>query len=136
MIRFLVLLLLLMLPRIGLSEVIVNTSVSLDNVNRQFLLSIFSMQTRVWPDGQPIRVYILPPNQPEHRSFVKNELKVFPYKLVKIWDRSVFSGSGFSPKIVGSVDEMLTKVAKYKGAIGYVMTDIEGGQDVKTLQVN
>ena len=115
---------------------IVNTSVSLDTVSRQYLLSIFSMQTRIWPDGQPVRVYILPPYQAEHRTFVKKELKVFPYKLIKIWDRSVFSGSGLSPSVVGSVDEMIKKVSEHKGAIGYLLTDVEGGANVKTLQVN
>ena len=85
MIRLLIFLLLLMLPRIGFSEVIVNSNVSLDSVSRQYLLSVFSMQTRTWPEGQSIRVYILPPQQPEHRAFVKSELKLFPYQLVKIW---------------------------------------------------
>ena len=135
MIRPLVFLLLLMLPRIGFSEVIVNSNVSLDSVSRQYLLSIFSMQTRTWPDGQSIRVYILPPQQPEHRAFVKSELKLFPYQLVKIWDRSVFSGSGQSPMIVESEEEMLRKVSENKGAIGYLLKGIEEDDNVKALRI-
>ncbi|MAY41387.1 MAG: hypothetical protein CMI05_03615 [Oceanospirillaceae bacterium] len=124
-----------MLPRIGFSEVIVNSNVSLDSVSRQYLLSVFSMQTRTWPEGQSIRVYILPPQQPEHRSFVKSELKLFPYQLVKIWDRSVFSGSGQSPMIVESEEEMLRKVSENKGAIGYLLKGIEEGDNVKALRI-
>lgn len=124
-----------MLPRIGLSEVIVHSNVSSDTVSRQYLLSVFSMQTRIWPDGQPVRVYILPPHQPEHRAFVKSELKLFPYQLVKIWDRSVFSGSGQSPMIVDSEEEMLRKVSENEGAIGYLLKGIEGGDNVKILQI-
>lgn len=135
MIRPLIFLLLLMLPRIGFSEVIVNSNVSLDSVSRQYLLSIFSMQTRTWPDGQSIRVYILPPQQPEHRAFVKSELKLFPYQLVKIWDRSVFSGSGQSPMIVESEEEMLRKVSENKGAIGYLLKGIEEDDNVKALRI-
>lgn len=93
------------------------------------------MQTRVWPDGQSVRVYILPPHKAEHQMFVKKELKLFPYQLVKIWDRSVFSGSGQSPMVVGSFDEMLNKVSKNKGAIGYISSDREVGSDVKKLHV-
>lgn len=136
MIRPLVFLLLLMLPRIGFSEVIVNSNVSLDSVSRQYLLSVFSMQTRTWPEGQSIRVYILPPQQPEHRAFVKSELKLFPYQLVKIWDRSVFSGSGQSPMIVESEEEMLRKVSENKGAIGYLLKGIEEDDNVKALRIN
>lgn len=135
MIRLLLFLLLLVLPRMVSSEVIVNSRVSLDSVSRQYLLSIFSMQTRVWPDGQSVRVYILPPHKAEHQMFVKKELKLFPYQLVKIWDRSVFSGSGQSPMVVGSFDEMLNKVSKNKGAIGYISSDREVGSDVKKLHV-
>jgi hypothetical protein len=135
MIRPLIFLLLLMLPRIGFSEVIVNSNVSLDSVSRQYLLSVFSMQTRTWPDGHSIRVYILPPQQPEHRAFVKSELKLFPYQLVKIWDRSVFSGSGQSPMIVESEEEMLRKVSENKGAIGYLLKGIEEDDNVKALRI-
>lgn len=136
MIRLLLFLLSLTFSRIGLSEVIVNSSVSLEHVSRQYLLSIFSMQTRVWPDGQSVRVYILPPHQSEHQAFVKTELKVFPYRLVKIWDRAVFSGAGQSPMVVGSYQEMLDKVSSNKGAIGYMSTDMEVGSDAKKLQVD
>jgi hypothetical protein len=93
------------------------------------------MQTRTWPDGQSIRVYILPPQQPEHRAFVKSELKLFPYQLVKIWDRSVFSGSGQSPMIVESEEEMLRKVSENKGAIGYLLKGIEEDDNVKALRI-
>jgi hypothetical protein len=117
------------------SEVIVHSGVSLDSVSRQYLLSIFSMQTRVWPDGHSVRVYILPPHKSEHQMFVKTELKLFPYQLVKIWDRSVFSGAGQSPMVVESFEEMLDKVSRNKGAIGYISRDMEVSSDVKTLHV-
>lgn len=135
MIRTLVLLLLLLLPKTVLSEVIVNSEVSLESLSKQYLLSIFSMRTRTWPDGMPVRVFILPPYQDKHRLFVKQSLGVFPYQLSNIWDRTVFSGAGQSPITVNSEAEMLQRVSQTKGAIGYVMTSIQGGLNVKVITI-
>lgn len=135
MVRVLVLLLLLLLPKAALSEVIVNSGVSLDKVSRQYLLSVFSMRVRTWSDGKPVRVYILSPYQDEHKQFVKRELGIFPYQLLKIWDRSVFSGSGQSPIVVHSEEEMILKVGETKGAIGYLSHKYQGGLNVKAMEV-
>ncbi|WP_286237453.1 hypothetical protein [Neptuniibacter halophilus] len=135
MIRVLVLLLLL-LPKMALSEVIVNRSVQLDTVSQQYLLSIFSMRTRIWPDGQPVHVFILAPERNEHKTFVKQELGIFPYKLLNIWDRALFSGSGQSPVVVETETEMLQRVAATQGAIGYMSSNEGGGPDVKSLRVD
>ena len=136
MIRVLVLLLLL-LPRTALSEVIVNSDVSIDKVSRHYLLSVFSMRARTWPDGKAVRVFILPPYQPPHKKFVKQELGLFPYQLIKIWDRAVFSGAGQSPIVVANHREMLERVKSTAGAIGYIQDPkFQGGDDVKVLQVD
>lgn len=135
MIRYLAFVLLLWLPQLVQAGVIVNPGVPLEQSSRQFLLSVFTLKTRTWPDGQAIHVYILPPQGESHRRFVKDDLKLFPYQLVKIWDRAVFSGAAKSPTVVHSAQEMLMRVASQKGAIGYVLSDLEGGEGVRLLQI-
>jgi hypothetical protein len=117
------------------AEAIINASVSEAGVSRAFLLSVFSMRVNRWPDGLPIHVFVLPDDHPDHVLFVKSRLQVFPYQLRNTWDRAVFSGSGQSPHIVHSVDEMLERVRTVKGSIGYINRDLEGEQGVKTLEV-
>lgn len=125
----------LLLPGIATAEVIVNSGVTIDSIGRQYLLSVFSMRVRSWPDGQPVRVFVLPEHHDIHRDFVKRELKVFPYQLKTMWDRLVFSGAGQSPVVVESQEEMIERVSVTAGAIGYVAAADQGGTDVKHLEV-
>lgn len=115
--------------------VIVNAGVGEISVSRQFLLSAFAMRTTRWPDGTPIQVFVLPDENPHHIWFVKLSLHIFPYQLRNIWDRAVFSGSGQSPYTVQSEEEMLERIRKVKGAVGYTSKELEGEQGVKQLKV-
>lgn len=120
------------------AEVIVNKNVPVEQVTRQYLRSIFFMQTRNWPNGEPIQVFILPSDKAIHEQFIKNELKLFPYQLQKIWDRAVFSGSGRSPHVVTSTKEMLSRISKVPNSIGYISTDTANKEiknNVKTLLI-
>ena len=124
-------------PESGLAGIIVNADVNIESsVNRYTLLSIFSMRLRSWPDGQEIRVFVLPDQYPQNDRFIKRELGIFPYQLRNIWDRLVFSGAGQAPVIVSSPQEMLDKVRSTPGAIGYTVENTEGEQDVNVLQVD
>jgi hypothetical protein len=53
---------------------------------------------------------------PEHATFSKSVLQVFPQQLRMAWDRQVFSGQGQYPEQVGSTQEMLSRVAATPGA--------------------
>lgn len=124
-------------PESGLAGIIVNGNVNIESsISRYTLLSIFSMRLRSWPDGQEIRVFVLPDQYPANDSFIKQELGIFPYQLKNIWDRLVFSGAGQAPVIVSSPQEMLQKVRSVPGAIGYIVENTEGEQDVKVLHVD
>ena len=89
-------------------------------LDRQALLAVFLMRVRQWPDGTPVRVYVLPSNHPVHDRFARELLGTFPYVLDRNWDRLVFTGTGLKPEVVQSEDEMREKVLKTPGAIGYV----------------
>lgn len=120
---------------VNAEEVIANSSVRLQQVDRSFLLSSFSMRLNRWPDGTPMRVFVLADNHPIHTNFVKNTLEVFPYQLRSIWDRAVFSGSGRAPIQVGNEAEMLEKVSTVNGAIGYIASETELVKGVNKLEV-
>lgn len=132
---FLLSIILLSSVHVHAGGVVVNTGVSEISVSRQFLLSAFAMRTKRWPDGTPIQVFVLPDENPHHIRFVKSSLHIFPYQLRNIWDRAVFSGSGQSPHIVQSEEEMLERIRTVKGAVGYTSKELEGEQGVKQLKV-
>lgn len=84
------------------------------------LRAVFGMRLRTWPDGSPIRVFVLPDRHPLHTQFCKRLLGVFPHQMRSAWDRLVYSGTGQAPVEVNSEEEMATKIASTTGAIGYL----------------
>lgn len=95
-------------------------------LDRQLLRVLFTMRLRQWPDGHPIRVFVLPDNDPIHARFCRESLGTFPYVLRGVWDRMVFTGTGFAPEVVNSADEMRRRVNNTPGAVGYVLPDTLG----------
>lgn len=89
----------------------------------EVLRAAFTMRLREWPDGTPIRVFVLPDNDPVHQEFCRELLGTYPYVLRGIWNRLVFTGTGFEPAVVRSEAEMLERVKHTQGAIGYLSRD-------------
>ena len=94
---------------------VANTALTRDTTR-----AIFAMRQRSWPDGQAVRVFVLPNNHPVHARFAKERLTVYPHQLQLAWDRMVFSGTGQAPSQVDNQIEMLERVATTPGALGYL----------------
>lgn len=107
---------------------------SQDSIPRASLRAIFGMLLQKWPGETPTKVFVLRDDAPEHATFSKSVLQVFPHQLRMAWDRQVFSGQGQYPEQVGSTQEMLSRVASTAGAIGYVKAS-EVGQNVRVLKI-
>ncbi|SFN07796.1 hypothetical protein [Nitrosomonas communis] len=101
-------------------EVVVHPSIAIRDISRNSLRAIFGMRLRAWQDGSPIRVFVLPDEEPLHQLFAKVKLNIFPYQLRSAWDRLIFSGTGQAPFLVSSEEEMRVRVATTPGAIGYL----------------
>lgn len=82
--------------------------------------AVFSMRLSTWPDGSPIKVFVLPDRHPEHARFARGVLNMFPYQLRREWDRQVYSGTGVAPIEVPDVETMKRRIAQTPGAIGYL----------------
>ncbi|MGL4476184.1 MAG: substrate-binding domain-containing protein [Shewanella sp.] len=94
-----------------------------ETLSESDLRLIFSKQRTFWQDGQPIRVFILPPLSSLHQDFCRQELKLMPYFLQKKWDQRVFSGTGDRPEVVNNEQDMWQKVKATPGAIGYLSSE-------------
>ena len=101
---------------------------------RASLRAIFGMLLQKWPGDTPVKVFVLRDDAPDHATFSKTVLQVFPHQLRMAWDRQVFSGQGQYPEQVASAQEMLVRVASTPGAIGYVKAS-EVNQNVRVLKV-
>lgn len=116
-------------------EVVVNPSVVQQELSRNSVRAIFGMRLRNWPDGTPVRVFVLNDAHPLHNAFSKKILNIFPHQLRLAWDRLVFSGTGQAPFQVNSEEEMRSLVAATPGAIGYLSeTMVNGSVNVPIIQ--
>lgn len=79
----------------------------------------FGRQTR-WPDGSPLRVFVLPDKHPVHIRFAKEVLGIYPYQLRSAWDRMIYSGTGTPPAVVETLEQMQVQIRNTPGAIGYI----------------
>jgi len=121
-------------PSIYAQNLIVNTSVT-QEISRDTLRSIYTMRSSVWDNGSAVTVYILDPAGESHRKFCLESLALFPYQLQRIWDVLVFSGTGQSPVVVDSEEEMIREVKNTPGAIGYLV-DMEVPVGVKKISLH
>jgi hypothetical protein len=106
----------------GVQSVVVNPEVPVADLSPNGLRGIFGMRLLAWPDGTPVRVFVLSDDAPEHVEFAKRRLSIFPHQLRRAWDRLVYSGIGQAPIRVETVEDMRSHVASTPGAIGYLPT--------------
>jgi len=121
-----------MSPLSQAAELIANPSVPIDSLSASNARNIFTMRSQSWPDGSPIKVFVLRDENPLHKQFSKTHLHVFPYKLRRIWDRNIYSGTGNAPTTVDSEEEMIEAIATHPGAIGYAN---KGNDYVRTIKI-
>ncbi|WP_287652920.1 substrate-binding domain-containing protein [Accumulibacter sp.] len=105
-----------------------------ESIPRASLRAILGMRLQKWPADTPVKVFVLKDDSPEHATFSKTVLQVFPHQLRMAWDRQVFSGQGQYPEQLGSTQEMLSRIASTPGAIGYVKAS-EVNQNVRVLRI-
>ena len=91
------------------------------------------MRNQHWPDGSPIKVFVLHDESSLHKQFAKKNLHVFPYKLRRIWDRNIYSGTGTAPITVDSEEEMMEAIATHTGALGYAN---QGSDHVRIINIH
>ncbi|GAC15466.1 hypothetical protein GLIP_2845 [Aliiglaciecola lipolytica E3] len=115
-------------------SVLVNVEVQTDALTSSQLRKIFSMRQTVWPDGQPIIVFVLKTESAAHQALCKDVLKMFPYQIERLWNKLAYSGLGDKPTELSNQKEMLEKLQQTPGAIGY-MLNINSGNKIKKIEV-
>jgi hypothetical protein len=87
-----------------------------------------------WPDGTPVRVFVLGDKNPLHAAFSKQILGVFPHQLRRAWNRQIFSGTGQAPNKVETATEMHYQIENTSGAIGYLPEE-QLNEHIRTIEI-
>ncbi len=110
-----------LLPTAQAADIIVNSSVpAAYHYSLNDARAIFTMRLTQWPNGEAIKVFVLPDDHPVHKSFAKGCLNLFPHQLRNVWNRAIYSGTGSAPTQVMSQEEMLQAISNTPNAIGYL----------------
>jgi ABC-type phosphate transport system substrate-binding protein len=117
------------------TEIVVNKTVPASNYSTEDIRAIFTMKKTAWPNHKPIRVYTLPDNNPLHKDFVKNNLRMFAHQIRRIWDRITYSGTGAAPIELDSEQEMIEKVANTPDAIGY-LNSVPDNENIRSFEAH
>ena len=105
------------------AAIIVHPSVEGNSISSASLRNIYTLRQTLWPNRQPIVVFVLPDDHPVHEAFAKEKLGLYPYRLRQTWDRLSFSGMASAPIEVKDENEMQARVRATPGAIGYTSKD-------------
>ncbi len=119
----------------GAQELIAHRSVEIHHLTRNEARLYLMMRLRHWPNGVPVKVFVLPDDDALHQRFVNTVLGLYPYQLRQVWDRLLFSGTGLVPVTLSSQQEMLERVAVTPGALGYTALDVSS-PDILTIEVH
>jgi hypothetical protein len=132
--RRLVLLLLVASPLAASAGIIVHPGVEGRSISATSLRNIYTLRQTLWPNRQPVVIFVLPDDHPVHVAFAKEMLGLYPYRLRQTWDRLSFSGMASTPIEVKDEIEMRARVRATPGAIGYTSKDT-GYDGIKTLRL-
>jgi hypothetical protein len=113
--------------------VIANGSIGASSVSANDIKAVFLLEKSSLNDGSRV-VPVLAKGGPAHEMFVKQYLGKTEDALLTYYRSLVFTGKGLMPKTLASDAEVLSYVAKTKGAIGYIGSSV-GVEGVKVLEV-
>jgi hypothetical protein len=114
-------------------KIIANESVGATSVSADELKGVFLATKTSLSDGSHVEP-VLEKGGPVHEAFVKEYLGKTDSALETYYRSLVFTGKASMPKTVGTDAEVVTYVAKTKGAIGYVGA-ASSTDGVKTLEM-
>lgn len=89
-------------------------------INRLNVQSIYGLNTKRWPNGSDLTVFVLPDNSVLHERFCIEILMMLPYQLRRNWERLIYSGRAGLLITVDSLEEMKKRVSATPGSIGYI----------------
>jgi len=115
-------------------SIISHQSIDVESLTTSQLRRIYTMRQVQWPNNVRIKVYVLPNSHLIHKNFCKENLRIFPYQLDRIWNKLTFSGLGVAPTVVETPLELLKIVSTTPGAIGYI-DDVNEEGNVNVIEI-
>lgn len=117
---------------------VVSVSLSVNEMTREELFSVFTLTTTRWQDGQKIVVVIYNPDNPTQKTFLREYFGINTYRFQEILETKMNTGRVEKPIVVETETEMIREISRKPGRIGfaktYVLIGDRGG--IKQVKIN
>lgn len=115
--------------------VIVNRDNPRKAMSRDEIQMVYTNSTLAWPDGTPIIIYDLSVQDPLRGAFSEKVLGKAPAKVAEEWAHLKITNQAKNPPMaVKSEALIIRRVAREKGAIGYVsLSAVVDNQDIRVV---
>lgn len=115
--------------------IIVNPSNGIGSLTIDDISKIYTNNLLKWPDGTPIRIYDLVVNNPQRQAFSSTVLDKSPERVAEEWAHLKITNQAKNPPhVIKSEALIIKRVARERGAIGYVTLDrVEGLKSVRVV---
>ena len=104
---------------LGQVAVIAHKSVPVDSINKSELLDLYTGETSIWRDSEPVIIFDLKEKGKTRKTFYKF-LGMSSSRIKSRWLIRMLSGEADPPEFLKSEEELLRKVSTTKGAIGFL----------------
>ena len=121
-------------PALAQVAIIAHPGVSERTIDQTELLDFFTRDVREWRDGTDVVLFDLKEKGPVRDRFYEY-LGIRPSRMKSIWLKQLYAGEGQPPGALETHEEMLERIARTRGAIGYVHPDVVIADEVKVLLV-
>jgi len=116
-------------------RVIVNAANPTTALTKDDLARVYLKKMSAWKNGAAVTVVDLGPKSPVRAEFSVSVLGRDVPTMKNYWQQSLFSGRGVPPIEQPSEAQVVAFVAANPGAIGYVSSDTQLTENVKTIPV-
>ncbi len=104
---------------LGQVAVVAHKSVPVDSISKSELLDLYTGETSIWRDGEPVVVFDLKERGKTRKTFYKF-LGMASSRIKSIWLKRMLLGEADPPESLKSEEELLRKISTTQGAIGFL----------------
>jgi len=117
----------------GDTYVVINSGAGVQSLSTEDTANVFLGNKRHWSDGSRVKLAVLRPPELQ-KDFLEVVTGRSPNQYWSHWRNIVFSGRGFMPKVFDTEEELLTYVAREKGAVGQIVnTSLADDSSVRVI---
>ena len=114
--------------------IVANSDTELSSISKAQLKKVYLKKVPLLPNGKPAAVTGLKEGDARD-DFIKSILHKSEASLHSYWSRLMFSGRGEPPRLFKTEEELLEYIRKTPGAIGFVDSNTQLGENVVAVSV-